>query len=175
MSTNLAPGDERFADRGRQPRRERESSASSAVAARFGQPIAASTPEAAPSMGNREGAAPTSGGTTQSSSALRDRTRPLPSRASSSSGTMAIASAAPAESAIVVGLGPKRGLADLIGEAPLQPRAFGRLGGAGEPHGNFKALAGANGRARRLRDDEPRPLKFGQALRRKRAGGSEHP
>src|SRR5262249_12148113 len=30
--------------------------------------------------------------------------------------------------------------------------------------GNLKALAGANNRPRRLRDNQPRPLKFGQAL-----------
>ena len=57
-------------------------------------------------------------------------------------------------------LGSKRGLAALIAEAPLELRALRRLGGAGEPHGNFKALACANGRARRLRDDQPRPLKI---------------
>src|SRR4029077_9711286 len=57
--------------------------------------------------GEQQGGAPPSGGTTHSSSALRERTtRPLPLRASSSSGTVAIASGAPAESAMVVGSGP---------------------------------------------------------------------
>ena len=61
-------------------------------------------------------------------------------------------------------LGSQRGFAALIGEAPFEPRALWRLGGAGEPHGNFEALAGAKRRARRRRDDEPRPLKVGQPL-----------
>ena len=61
-------------------------------------------------------------------------------------------------------LGSQRGFAALIGEAPLEPGAFRRIGGAGEPHGNFKALACANGRARRLRDDQPGLLQTGQPI-----------
>ena len=172
---NLAAGDERFADRGRQPRREQDLGVAPRLAARFGQPIAASALEAAPSMGNSDGAAPASGGTTQSSSVLRERTRPLPSRASSLERNDGDRVTALGGERNRRRIGSKRGLAALIGETPHEPRALRRLGGAGEPHGNLEALAGANSGARRPRDDEPRPLQFGQPSRRRRAGGSERP
>ena len=59
-------------------------------------------------------------------------------------------------------IGPKRGLAALVSQAPLEPRPVRLVGGAGKSHGYFKALAGAKGSARRLRDDEPWPLQLGQ-------------
>ena len=77
---------------------------------------------------------------------------------------MAIASAAPAESAIVVGSDPSAASPLSFSEAPFKSRAIGQLSGACEPHGNFKALAGLDSRARRPRDDEPRPLQVGQPL-----------
>ena len=113
-------------------------------------------------MGSSDGAAPASGGTTQNSSVLRDRTRPLGvarlelerndgdrfGRAGCQRYRRRLAS--------------KRGLAALIAETPHKSRARRRRGGAGQSHGNLEPLAGANCGARRLRDDKPRPLQFGQ-------------
>ena len=61
-------------------------------------------------------------------------------------------------------LGSKRGRAALAGEAPIEPRALRQFVGACEPHRNIETLAGANRRAGRPRDDEPRPLKVGQPV-----------
>ena len=113
-------------------------------------------------MGNSDGAAPASGGTTQNSSVLRDRTRPLGvarlelerddgDRLRRAGGERNRRR-----------LDAERGFAALIAEAPHKSRARRRLGGAGESHGNLEPLAGANRGARRPRDDEPGPLQFGQ-------------
>ena len=59
-------------------------------------------------------------------------------------------------------LGSKRGHASVVREAPGEPCALRRLGGAREANRNVEALARANRRARRLRDDEPWALKVGQ-------------
>jgi hypothetical protein len=131
---------------------------------RLGQPIAASAPGAGPSMGNSDGAPPRSGGATQSSSTLRDRTtRPLPSRLKLERNDGDRVSGASGEHNLRR-LGSQRGLTALVGEAPFQSGAFRRLDGACKPHGNFKALASSNSCTRRLRNDEPWLSKVGQPL-----------
>ena len=160
---NLAAGEERFAHRASSAASRATISASSAAAARFGQPIAASALEAAPSIGNSDGAGRRAAGRrrirgmcAKGPAACRRAPRVRAERS-------AIAShGARRSGAIVIGSEPIAASPLCTGEAPGEPRARRRLGRAREPHRNVDPLAGANRRARRRCDDEPRPLKIRQ-------------
>ena len=171
---NLAAGDERFADRGRQPRRDRISASSrgrgAVRPADRGEHVRSRAIDGEQRRRRaverrddaefkriaRQDARPCRRAPRARAERWRSRQRRR-RRAQSSSDRI------PAR--------PRR----FHRRSASESRAIRRLGGAGEPHGNFKALAGAKSRARRLRDDEPRPLQVGQPFRRKRADGSERP
>ena len=87
---------------------------------------------------------------------------PRASRASSSSGTIVIASTAPAASVIVIGCDPiaTSPLCPAKRQASLEPG--GGLCGSGEPRHGLEALAEPHGGARRARDNEPRLLQPGE-------------